>query len=57
MSLEQPNQKPEGSAVEIEGSEHFDAKGNPRTMRTIPETGVSALMSQEEYEEALEGSK
>ncbi len=61
MSLEQvqqnEGQKPEGSAVEIEGSELFDAKGAPRTLRTIPESGVTALMSQDEYEAAIEGQK
>ena len=58
MSLEQnPNdQKPEGSAVEIEGSEKFDAKGNLRTMHQFLD-GRMALLSEEEYKEELEASK
>ena len=56
-SLENPEQNPLESAVDLKEAEKFDAKGNLRTLRTIPETGVTALMSQEEYEEALEGGK
>ena len=58
MSLEQPNnQMPEKNPGELENSEKFDAKGNPRTLRTMPESGLTALMSQEEYEAELEASK
>ena len=39
MSLEQvpqnEDQKPEGSAVEVEGSERYDASGQPRTQREL----------------------
>jgi len=50
--LENPNLRPE---INTE-SENFDAKGNPRTKREMPD-GTLVLLSDEEYKEELENQR
>lgn len=57
MSFEQPkNETPEEKPIGGEDSEKFDAEGNPRTQRELPD-GTIIFVSQKEYEEALDGLK
>lgn len=66
MSLEQPQEENNQPVLKTNDEEaesyvpkilSYDSKGNPRTLRTIPETGVVAALSQEEYEEAISEQK
>ncbi|MEK7227889.1 MAG: hypothetical protein AAB681_00855 [Patescibacteria group bacterium] len=54
QSPKDDNQKPKGSAVDLEKASNLDADGNPRSLQKLPD-GTMAFLSNQEYQDAVNG--